>query len=99
LEKPNSIDNVLSHVVSFAPLAKVWYSAFVKDRATVGCHFELHVMGQSPNWNTYLEVEHLVSRSLAQLAFVKLVISFHIPYMQWMSNATILYKYFSICNN
>jgi hypothetical protein len=89
LEKPNLIDNVLSHVVSFAPLAKVWYFAFIEDRATIGCHFELHVMGYPPNWNTYLEVDQVVSRSLAQLAFVKLVTSLHIPFMQWMSNATI----------
>ncbi len=60
----------LSHVVSFAPLAKAWYFAFVKDRATIGYHFEFYVMGHPLNWNTYLEVDHLVSRSFAQLAFV-----------------------------
>lgn len=99
LEKPNSIDNVLSHVVSFAPLTKVWYFAFVEYRATIGCYFEFHGMGHPPNWNTYLEVDHLVTRSLAQLAFVKLVTWFHIPFMQCMPNATILCKHFSICNS
>jgi hypothetical protein len=97
LKTCNSIDNVLSHVDSFRPSAKAQYFVFVEDRATIGYCFELHVMGHPPNWNTYLKVDCLLLHSPTQLAFVKPVISFHIPFPKWMLSSTVLHKYLSIC--
>jgi hypothetical protein len=97
LKKPNLIDNVLSYVASFGPSAKAQYFVFVQDRATIGYCFELHVMGHPPSWSTYLEVDCLLLWSPTQLAYVKPVISFHIPFLKWMSSSIVLHKYLSIC--
>lgn len=97
LKKPNSIDNVLSHVASFGPSAKAQCFVFVEDRATIGYRFELHVMGHPPNWNTYLEVDCLLLWSPTQLSYVKPFISFRIPFPKWMPSSKVLHKYLSIC--
>ncbi len=97
LKKPNSIDNLLSHVDSFGPSTKAQYFVFVEDRATIGYCFELHVMGHPPNWNTYLEVDCLLLRSPTQVASMKPVILFHIPFSKWMSSSIVPHKYLNIC--
>ena len=44
----SSLRRVDNHIVSEAALARARYSAFVVDRATARCFFELHEMRLEP---------------------------------------------------